>query len=79
MQLPAISDCVCVAAQHPVMGIVPKLLVVLAPHAEFNKRAIAKALAQQLESYKVPLIYEQVASIQRTYNGKINRRAYVQS
>ena len=78
MQLPAISDCVCVAAQHPVMGIVPKLLVVLAPHAEFSKRAIAKALAQQLESYKVPLIYEQVASIQRTYNGKINRRAYAE-
>ena len=40
--------------------------------------AIAKALAQQLESYKVPLIYEQVASIRRTYNGKINRRAYAE-
>lgn len=79
MQLPAIADCVCVAAQHPVMGIVPKLLVVLAPDAEFNKRAIAKALAQQLESYKVPIIYEQVTTIHRTYNGKINRRAYVQS
>ena len=79
MQIPAIADCVCIPAQHPVMGVVLKLLVVLAPDAQFNKRAIAQQLAQQLESYKVPLIYEQVTTIHRTYNGKINRRSYARS
>ena len=41
-----------------------------------DKRALAHFLKSKLEAYKVPLLYEQVDAIKRTYNGKINRKFY---
>ena len=77
MSLPMVKDCVCIPAQHRVLGTVLKLLVVLADDYTLDKRAIAKGLqAAQLENYKIPMLYEQVEEIKRTYNGKIDRKAY---
>lgn len=76
LSLPEVSDCICVAAPHKVMGQVPKLLVVLAPQATFDKRAIAQALRQRMEAYKVPVQYEQVEQIARNKNGKLDRKHY---
>lgn len=43
----------------------------------FDKRAIARHIAGRLtERYKVPLTYRQVARIERTDNGKLNRKFY---
>lgn len=72
-----IADCVCIASAHPVMGTVLKLLVVLRVGYRLDKRSIAVRLKNKLEQYKVPMYYEEVASVCRTYNGKINRKAYV--
>ena len=77
LSLHEIKDCICIAVDHPVTGQALKLLVVVAEGACFNKRQIARALKDRLEVYKVPLLYEQVEKIQRTYNGKINRKFYL--
>ena len=76
LSLPEVKDCICISVGHPVMGQALKLLVVVAEGHPFNKRQIAQALKERLETYKVPLLYEQVETIQRTYNGKIDRKFY---
>lgn len=78
LALPDVVDCVCIPAQHPVMGSVLKLLVVLADGCEWDKKRIARYIRSRLESYKVPVLYEKVENICRTYNGKINRKYYRQ-
>ena len=76
LSLPQVRDCVCIAVAHPLTGQALKLLVVPAEGQPFDKRQIAHALKDRLETYKVPLLYEQVEKIQRTYNGKIDRKFY---
>ena len=73
---PSVKDCICIAATHPVIGTVLKLLVVLADGAELDRHDLAVYIKSRLESYKVPTYYEAVDSIQRTYNGKIDRKFY---
>lgn len=76
MSLPQVQDCLCKGVPHPLMGQVPKLLVVLKDGYDFNKRDIARALKSLLkEDYKVPMQYEQVSSIPYTFNGKKNRKS----
>jgi acyl-CoA synthetase (AMP-forming)/AMP-acid ligase II len=76
MSLPEVSDCVCIAAEHPIAGRTLKLLVVMTEGSVFDKRIIARYLKSRLESYKVPLLYEQVEKVNRTYNGKLDRKSY---
>lgn len=73
---PDIKDCICIAATHPVIGTVLKLLVVLADNRELDKRSIAVHIKSKLEPHKVPTYYEAVDTIQRTYNGKLDRKFY---
>ena len=77
--LPDVKDCICISAPHPITGNALKLLVVMADGKTLNKREVALHLKQQLEIYKVPMLYEQVTTIERTYNGKLNRKFYRQS
>lgn len=76
MEFPGVTDCICIAAGHPVMGMALKLLVVMAAGTSLDKRSLARHLAARLEPYKVPILYEQVPSIARTYNGKLDRKHY---
>ena len=76
MSMPGIADCICISAAHPIVGRALKLLVVMAPGEDFDKRVIARYLKTRLEPYKIPLLYEQVDKVSRTYNGKLNRKAY---
>ena len=73
---PAIKDCICIAAEHPVIGTVLKLLVVLTEGFELDKRSIAVHIKSKVDPHKVPTYYEAVQSIQRTYNGKLDRKYY---
>ncbi|MCR5394013.1 MAG: acyl--CoA ligase [Bacteroidales bacterium] len=75
--IPGLKDCICIAHPHAVMGSVPKLLVVLEDPSTLDKRAVAKALRSRLEAYKVPVDIVSVDHIERTYNGKINRKYYI--
>ena len=71
-----IADCICIPAQHILLGTVPKLLYVPKPGQEVKPKDIADFLRGHIESYKIPLLYEAVENIKRTYNGKLDRKAY---
>lgn len=76
MSNPLVSDCICISASHPVTGRALKLLVVTPSGQTLDKRSLARYLADRLEPYKVPMLYEQVDTIARTYNGKLDRKHY---
>lgn len=73
---PMVKDCICIAAVHPVIGTVLKLLVVLTEGVELDKKSIAVHIKSKLDPHKVPTYYEAVETIQRTYNGKPDRKYY---
>ena len=72
----AVEDCICIADTHPVVGTVLKLLVVTKDDAELDRQALARHLKSRLDPHKVPLYYEKVSSVMRTYNGKLDRKYY---
>lgn len=72
-----IEDCICLPVAHPITGQALKLLVVLKEGTDFSSKQISEHLKTKLENYKVPTKYEQVEKIERTYNGKLNRKAYL--
>ena len=74
---PGIRDSICIAATHPVIGPVLKLLVV--SDRPLDKHELAVHLKSKLEGYKVPTMYEAVESIHYTYNGKKDRKFYKES
>jgi acyl-CoA synthetase (AMP-forming)/AMP-acid ligase II len=76
MALPMVKDCICIAVDHPITGQALKLLVVTADGQPPDKRLLARQLSQQLTAYQVPMLYEQVATVRRTYNGKLDRKYY---
>lgn len=71
-----IDDCVCIAQEDKITGQALKLLVVLRQGYTLNNREISEFLSSRVEAVKVPRFYEQVEKIERTYNGKINRKFY---
>lgn len=76
LSFPDIEDCICISRSHPVLGNALSLLVVLKAGTILNKRMIAKYINRHLEYYKVPLTYIVVDKIERTFNGKLNRKFY---
>ena len=74
---PLVADCLCIPAPHPVTGQALKLLVVSTAGTAFSKRTLALFLSKCLERYKVPLLYEEVPAIRRTFNGKPDRKSYL--
>lgn len=76
MAMPGIADCICVPVPHPMMGQIPRLLVVMQPGVAFDKKALILHLKSCLEPYKIPLQYEVVSEVKKTFNGKKDRKAY---
>lgn len=75
LAFPGIQDCICIADQYPVLGDTLKLLVRTGGDT-IDKKEIARFMAQTLEPYKVPTRYEYVETINRTSNGKLDRKSY---
>ena len=73
---PGIKECVCAPAEHPVIGTVLKLFVVLEESAVLDKHALAVYIKSKLDAYKVPTWYEAIPALQHTYNGKLDRKYY---
>ena len=71
-----VEDCICISVDHRITGQALKLLVVIKENHVLNKKSLALYLKSKLESYKVPLLYEQVNTIKRTFNGKLDRKYY---
>ncbi len=76
LAMPGVKDCVCIAVPHKITGNALKLMVVMTAKESFDKRKMALFLKSKLETYKVPMLYELVDAVKRTYNGKIDRKAY---
>ena len=72
----SVKECICIAAEHPVIGPVLKLLVVLEDGFVLDKRSLAIYLKSKLEPHKIPTYYEAVDKLQLTYNGKLDRKYY---
>lgn len=53
-----------------------KLLVVVEDKSKFDPVALNAFLSEKLEKYKIPRTIEVVDSLIKTYNGKIDRKAY---
>lgn len=75
-RLPGVQDSICIASTNPIFGTILKLLYVVEKGASIQKKDIAMHIKASLESYKVPQAYEQVESINTTYNGKKDRKSY---
>lgn len=73
-----IDDCICIGVDDPISGKALKLLVVMADGKEMDIRSLRSFLMGKLENYKVPMHYEQVDKVARTFNGKLDRKAYIQ-
>lgn len=73
---PGIKECVCAPAEHPVIGTILKLFVVLEDGASLDKHALAVYIKSKLDAYKVPTWYEVIPALQHTYNGKLDRKYY---
>ena len=76
MSYSRLKDCICIATEHPITGRALKLLVVMNDGEQLNKRELALHLKERLETYKVPMLYEQVEKVARTFNGKLDRKHY---
>ena len=75
LRCPGVKDCICIGIQAR-MGTALKLLVVMQENHPFDPKAVAAAIRPHLEPYKVPSVIEQIDEVPRTYNGKINRKAF---
>lgn len=69
-----IQDCICISENDVITGQALKLLIVA--DSNFNLQELQKYISSKLDSYKVPKKYELVKKIERTYNGKLNRKFY---
>lgn len=79
LSFPDVKDCVCVPVDHIITGKAIKLLVVMKDGKDLNRKALALYLKSKLAPYKIPLLYSQVEKVERTFNGKINRKYYTAS
>lgn len=69
-----VRDCICIGVGDKITGEALKLLVV--SKEEFELGELKTYLVSRLEPYKVPRQYELVEKIERTFNGKLNRKYY---
>lgn len=73
---PAVADCVCCAAHSDIFGQTIKLVYTTAEGCEISKKALAQHLAQRIEAYKIPRLFEQTEAIRHLFNGKLDRAYY---
>lgn len=69
-----VLDCACTSMEDPVAGTVLRLLVCIRPGHEFSPRKILREIRPYVEDYKLPGKIEQVETIPRLFNGKIDRK-----
>ena len=70
-----VRDCICVECEHKILGKTLKLIVVT-DGRDIDVRTLAAAMGERLEAHKVPTTFERAESIKRTFNGKLDRKAY---
>ncbi len=76
LSLPFVKDCICVPFAHPVTGTALRLLVV-ADKDSYDRAKLVAALRSRLEPHKLPQDIRLTDRVERTFNGKLNRKHYV--
>ena len=71
-----VDECICIVDRDEYDVPYLKLLVVCSEADKFDPKALNTYLADELEAYKVPRKIELTDSIRKTFNGKIDRKAY---
>ena len=71
-----IQDCICVPIQDDIAGENLKLFVVMKPGYSLDIESVASFMRNELEDYKVPKVYEEIAEIPKNYVGKPDRNAF---
>lgn len=76
MEFEGVQECICIGVSDDIYGCALKMLIVPTDGTHINREKLMAYISAKLERYKVPHLYEEVESIEKTYNGKINRRFY---
>jgi len=76
LTIEGIEDCVCFAVPDRLTGQTPKLLITTNEHFQGSLSIVFTELTAKLDRYKIPTVIEIVDSIQRTANGKVDRKFY---
>lgn len=74
LRFPGIAECVCYAVEDKRGNINVKLNYVEVDGMQVDVSELRKYIAQKLEAFKVPKLYEKVDAIPKTANGKIDRK-----
>lgn len=78
LSFPGINDCICIPVDDEITGKAVKALLVTDSGELPDLKALSSYLKKNTEFYKVPKKYELTDKVARTYNGKINRKFYLQ-
>ncbi len=72
---PMVCESACIPCKDPngILENVPKLFVVVEEGTSFSESELKNFMATQLEPYKVPVVYEIIEELPKTYNLKIQR------
>lgn len=71
-----VNECICIEDFDEFKIPYLKLLVVVDNKESFDAIKLNKFIANKLEAYKVPRKIECTDAIEKTFNGKLNRKAY---
>lgn len=74
---PMVDECACIPYQDRVYGRVVKMLVKVNEGETFDAARLSAYLEEKLEAYKVPKYIVETDEIQRTFNGKIDRKKLI--
>ncbi len=78
LELDSIVDCICIAKKDSVAGSILQLLYSTRDNEDIDIAYIKNHLRVKLESYKIPRLFERAKEIKHTFNGKPDRKFYVQ-
>ena len=76
LKFPGISECILYYVTDKKDNMTIVMDVVLEKGAEFDPKSFTEFLGETLESFKIPKKVTIVDEIKKTYNGKIDRKAY---
>ncbi len=71
-----VEDCICIPIEDKITGQATKLIVKKRDGADCTAQSIRTAMVGKIDSYKLPKLIEFADVIERTSNGKLNRKAY---
>lgn len=76
LQSGLIQECICIEDKDEYDVAYIKLLVIVEDKEKFDPAQLNDYLSERLEKYKIPRTIEAVDELKKTFNGKIDRKAY---